>query len=210
MSKEKEEVKREKKIKELTTRQLKQRIRTMTKEVNKRIDEYREKGKENPAMEKMITRLYKASGQKKTNKLTANVSYKLKNELEYQYRTLNQFLQFDNESDTAQKELNDKIMQQYLSFKGNLANRGVDLTFDEYKDMVDQLGSIGADVLGTFNYIGALEEYSKQIHTGKEVNLVSIYNKSKKAMDAAKAINKIWTTRDTEDFIINAIRTGIF
>ena len=210
MSERKEEVKREKKIKELTTRQLKQRIRTITKEVNKRIDEYREKGKENPAMEKMITRLYKASGQKKTNKLAANVSYKMKNELEYQYRTLNQFLQFDNESDTAQREANDKVMQQYLSFKGNLANRGVDLTFDEYKDMADQLGSIGADVLGTFNYIGALEEYSKQIHTGKEVNLVSIYNKSKKAMNAAKAINKIWTTRDTEEFIINAIRTGIF
>lgn len=210
MSKIKKEVKREKKIKELTTRQLKQRIRTKTKEVNKRIDEYRKKGKENPAMEKMITRLYKASGQKKTNKLAANVSYKRKNELEYQYRTLNQFLQFDNESDTAQRESNDKIMQQYLSFKSNLANRGVDLTFDEYKDMADQLGSIGADALGTFNYMGALEEYSKQIKTGKEVNLVDIYNKSKKAMDAAKANNKIWTTRDTEEFIINSIRTGIF
>ena len=195
-------------ISSLTTRELRKRIREQTKEANKRITEYREKGIKNEGMEKMIRRLVNASKQivKKdveVKKIFAKTSLKKKNELQYQYRVLKQFMKFDRESVESERQAEKYIEKQYYTFRSTYP--GIDISIEDYKDMADQLGSIGEDVLGAFNYMGALEQYADKIKAGKHINLVTIFNKAKQLSEGHG-----WTTKDIEDYIVNAIQNETF
>lgn len=195
-------------ISSLTTRELRKRIREQTKEANKRITEYREKGIKNEGMEKMIRRLVSASKQTvkkgvEVKKIFAKTSLKRKNELQYQYRILKQFMKFDRESVESERQAEKYIEKQYYTFRSTYP--GIDISIEDYKDMVDQLGSIGEDVLGAFNYMGALEQYADKIKAGKHINLVTIFNKAKQLSEGHG-----WTTKDIEDYIVNAIQNETF
>lgn len=159
-------------------------------------------------MEKMIRRLVSASKQTvkkgvEVKKIFAKTSLKRKNELQYQYRILKQFMKFDRESLESERQAEKNIEKQYYTFRSTYP--GIDISIEDYKDMVDQLGSIGEDVLGAFNYMGALEQYADKIKAGKHINLVTIFNKAKQLSEGHG-----WTTKDIEDYVVNAIQNETF
>ena len=107
-------------------------------------------------------------------------------------------------SEDFKREQEEKTQKAYKSFKSNLLYKGVDVTYEEYKDMVSQLGTIGEAVLGKLDYEAALEQYSQALRSGKKINLVKIFNDVDGAIKSGKA--KVYDNEDMLDMIVEEIR----
>ena len=83
-------------------------------------------------------------------------------------------------------------------------NKGIDVTYEEYKDMVDQLGSIGEGVLGKLDYQAALVQYSRAIRSGKKINLVQIFDDVENTIKADST--RSYSNDDKMDMIVDEIR----
>lgn len=197
--------------KKWTTEQLKAYIRQRTKEANKNINEYRDKVKkgdieEYRSVENVIEKLRAKAGVKgrKGAEIGLGLSGKKKEALLEQARGLARYKQFDVWSEDFKREQEEKTQKAYKSFKSNLLYQGVDVTYDEYKDMVSQLGTIGEAVLGKLDYEAALEQYSQALRSGKKINLVKIFNDVDGAIKSGKA--KVYDNEDMLDMIVEEIR----
>lgn len=197
--------------KKWTTEQLKAYIRQRTKEANKNINEYRDKVKkgdieEYRSVENVIEKLRAKAGVKgrKGAEIGLGLSGKKKEALLEQARGLARYKQFDVWSEDFKREQEEKTQKAYKSFKSNLLYKGVDVTYDEYKDMVSQLGTIGEAVLGKLDYEAALEQYSQALRSGKKINLVKIFNDVDGAIKSGKA--KVYDNEDMLDMIVEEIR----
>ena len=197
--------------KKWTTEQLKAYIKQRTKEANKNINEYRDKVKkgdieEYRSVENMIEKLRAKAGVKgrKGAEIGLGLSGKKKEALLEQARGLARYKQFDVWSEDFKREQEEKTQKAYKSFKSNLLYKGVDVTYDEYKDMVSQLGTIGEAVLGKLDYEAALEQYSQALRSGKKINLVKIFNDVDGAIKSGKA--KVYDNEDMLDMIVEEIR----
>lgn len=197
--------------KKWTTEQLKAYIRQRTKEANKNINEYRDKVKkgdieEYRSVENVIEKLRAKAGVKgrKGAEVGLGLSGKNKEALLEQARGLARYKQFDVWSEDFKREQEEKTQKAYKSFKSNLLYKGVDVTYEEYKDMVSQLGTIGEAVLGKLDYEAALEQYSQALRSGKKINLVKIFNDVDGAIKSGKA--KVYDNEDMLDMIVEEIR----
>lgn len=197
--------------KKWTTEQLKAYIMQRTKEANKNINEYRDKVKkgdieEYRSVENMIEKLRAKAGVKgrKGAEVGLGLSGKKKEALLEQARGLARYKQFDVWSEDFKREQEEKTQKAYKSFKSNLLYKGVDVTYEEYKDMVSQLGTIGEAVLGKLDYEAALEQYSQALRSGKKINLVKIFNDVDGAIKSGKA--KVYDNEDMLDMIVEEIR----
>lgn len=197
--------------KKWTNEQLKAYIKQRTKEANKNINEYRDKVKkgdieEYRSVENMIEKLRAKAGVKgrKGAEVGLGLSGKNKEALLEQARGLARYKQFDVWSEDFKREQEEKTQKAYKSFKSNLLYKGVDVTYDEYKDMVSQLGTIGEAVLGKLDYEAALEQYSQALRSGKKINLVKIFNDVDGAIKSGKA--KVYDNEDMLDMIVEEIR----
>lgn len=197
--------------KKWTTEQLKAYIRQRTKEANKNINEYRDKVKkgdieEYRSVENVIEKLRDKAGVKgkKGAEIGLGLSGKKKEALLEQARGLARYKQFDVWSEDFKREQEEKTQKAYKSFKSNLLYQGVDVTYEEYKDMVSQLGTIGEAVLGKLDYEAALEQYSQALRSGKKINLVKIFNDVDGAIKSGKA--KVYDNEDMLDMIVEEIR----
>lgn len=197
--------------KKWTTEQLKAYIKQRTKEANKNINEYRDKVKkgdieEYRSVENAIEKLRAKAGVKgrKGAEVGLGLSGKKKEALLEQARGLARYKQFDVWSEDFKREQEEKTQKAYKSFKSNLLYKGVDVTYDEYKDMVSQLGTIGEAVLGKLDYEAALEQYSQALRSGKKINLVKIFNDVDGAIKSGKA--KVYDNEDMLDMIVEEIR----
>ena len=197
--------------KKWTTEQLKAYIRQRTKEANKNINEYRDKVKkgdveEYRSVENVIEKLRAKAGVKgrKGAEIGLGLSGKKKEALLEQARGLARYKQFDVWSEDFKREQEEKTQKAYKSFKSNLLYQGVDVTYEEYKDMVSQLGTIGEAVLGKLDYEAALEQYSQALRSGKKINLVKIFNDVDGAIKSGKA--KVYDNEDMLDMIVEEIR----
>lgn len=166
-----------------TIGQIKEYIRRETAVVNTRINEFKNKNfseKQQTLVNKMIGKLKTNSGVKSggnRGEIGLGLStkrYRKKNELLQQAKGLQEFEQFDIFSDTAEKEYSDKIKKAYNTFQKMYH---MDMSMDQYEDMVEMLGTIGSEVLGKFNYMGVIEAYNEAIQDGRSnVNLVAMVN----------------------------------
>ena len=197
--------------KKWTTEQLKAYIKQRTKEANKNINEYRDKVKkgdieEYKNVENLIQKLKSRAGVKgrKGAEVGLGLSGKNKEALLEQARGLARYKQFDVWSEDFKREQEEKTQKAYKSFKSNLLYQGVDVTYEEYKDMVSQLGTIGEAVLGKLDYEAALEQYSQALRSGKKINLVKIFNDVDGAIKSGKA--KVYDNEDMLDMIVEEIR----
>lgn len=197
--------------KKWTTEQLKAYIRQRTKEANKNINEYRDKVKkgdieEYRSVENVIEKLRAKAGVKgrKGAEIGLGLSGKKKEALLEQARGLARYKQFDVWSEDFKREQEEKTQKAYKSFKSNLLYKGVDVTYEEYKDMVSQLGTIGEAVLGKLDYEAALEQYSQALRSGKKINLVKIFNDVDGAIKSGEA--KVYDNEDMLDMIVEEIR----
>ena len=199
--------------KKWTTEQLKAYIKQRTKEANKNINEYRDKVKkgdieEYRSVENVIEKLRAKAGVKgrKGAEIGLGLSGKKKEALLEQARGLARYKQFDVWSEDYKREKEEKTQKAYESFKSNLYNKGVDISYDEYKDMVTQLGTIGEGVLGQLDYQSVLEQYSTAIKRGKKINLVEIFEHVNSIINSPNVNSKAYTTEDKIDMIVNEIR----
>ena len=197
--------------KKWTTEQLKAYIKQRTKEANKNINEYRDKVKkgdieEYRSVENVIEKLRAKAGVKgrKGAEIGLGLSGKKKEALLEQARGLARYKQFDVWSEDFKREQEEKTQKAYKSFKSNLLYQGVDVTYEEYKDMVSQLGTTGEAVLGKLDYEAALEQYSQALRSGKKINLVKIFNDVDGAIKSGKA--KVYDNEDMLDMIVEEIR----
>ena len=197
--------------KKWTIEQLKAYIKQRTKEANKNINEYRDKVKkgdieEYRSVENVIEKLRAKAGVKgrKGAEIGLGLSGKKKEQLLEQARGLARYKQFDVWSEDFKREQEEKTQKAYKSFKSNLLYKGVDVTYEEYKDMVSQLGTIGEAVLGKLDYEAALEQYSQALRSGKKINLVKIFNDVDGAIKSGKA--KVYDNEDMLDMIVEEIR----
>ena len=132
------------------------------------------------------------------------LSGKKKAQLLEQARGLARYKQFDVWSEDYKREKEEKTQKAYESFTNNLMNKGIDVTYEEYKDMVDQLGSIGEGVLGKLDYQAALEQYSRAIRSGKKINLVQIFDDVENTIKADST--RSYSNDDKMDMIVDEIR----
>ena len=197
--------------KKWTTEQLKAYIRQRTKEANKNINEYRDKVKkgdieEYRSVENVIEKLRAKAGVKgrKGAEIGLGLSGKKKEALLEQARGLARYKQFDVWSGDYKREKEEKTQKAYESFTNNLMNKGIDVTYEEYKDMVAQLGSIGEGVLGKLDYQAALEQYSRAIRSGRKINLVQIFDDVENTIKADST--RSYSNDDKMDMIVDEIR----
>lgn len=197
--------------KKWTNEQLKAYIKQRTKEANKNINEYRDKVKkgdieEYRSVENVIEKLRAKAGVKgrKGAEIGLGLSGKKKAQLLEQARGLARYKQFDVWSEDYKREKEEKTQKAYESFTNNLMNKGIDVTYEEYKDMVDQLGSIGEGVLGKLDYQAALEQYSRAIRSGRKINLVQIFDDVENTIKADST--RSYSNDDKMDMIVDEIR----
>lgn len=196
--------------KKWTVRELKQWIREKTGEVNNRINEYRDYKTQAP-MEKQIKSLQKKIGKagRKGREILLGFEkrvggkrvYKSKEELLSQARKLQSFIKSDVYSDTSYTQLDEKAERARQTFNERF---GYDLSESEYYNWVENMGTIGADVKGTFSYVTAGAAYAEARRSGVKVNLADIVERATK-----KSKGRGWDKQRMTDEILEGIKKEV-
>lgn len=181
-----------------TTRQLKAYIRRETSTANKRITIFRKSEEEIKGLERRITRLQKVAGviPKKGRIVGLGLSYKHKDELLSQARGLYRFNRFES---TKLKEIKQeqRLKKAWETYSGDedrsmaaTGEEGREMTFDDYKQMWDDIGTVGKKIVGEFNYnekMAFADQFESGVKkTGKRVDIVKAYEDAKEIQDDMK------------------------
>ena len=164
----------------MTVKELKDHIRDITKQVNNRIAEYRiqQATAKNPfkddIFEKGVKQLQRTAGVKaRKGEVGFGFRGKVKKTLERQAKRLERFLSdIDTTTETSLKKREKAVERRYEAFVNNTDNPY--LSMDDYEQLVDDLGDIGGDILGTFNYSAMIEEYAEIVDSGRSIDLVKV------------------------------------
>lgn len=183
----------------MTVKELQAHIRQVTKEVNNRISEYRIGQKTakypfiDPVFEKGVEQLQKTAGVKsRKGEVGLGLRGKTKKLLERQLKRLERFLSdIDTTTDTSMKQRQEAVQHRYEAYQNNPNNPS--LSFDDYEQMVNDLGDIGSDILGTFNYQAMIEEYAEALETGKKIDLADVVRTVRRNPDAKGTTRDVFT-----------------
>ena len=149
-------------------------------------------------MESRITRLQKAAGvaPKKGRTVGLGLTYKHKKELLSQARGLYRFNRFET---TTLKELKQeqRLKKAWETYSGDedrsmkaLEKKGREMSFDDYKQMWDDIGTVGKKITGEFNYqekMAFADQFEQGVkRTGKRADIVEAYKNAKKIQDDMK------------------------
>ena len=181
-----------------TVKQLKDYIRRETSTANQNIVIFRSSEEKIKGLESRITRLQKAAGvaPKKGRIVGLGLTYKHKKELVSQARGLYRFNRFEP---TTLKELKQekRLKKAWETYSGDedrsmeaLKEEGREMSFDDYKQMWDDIGTVGKQIIGEFNYqdkMALADRFEIGVkRTGKRANIVKAYEKAKKIQDDMK------------------------
>lgn len=137
---------------ELSTRELRKRISSLTKEINVEIERYRnwvsEGGQENPVYESFIERAKEASAymnkkgeviipKGREGEIAAGTSYKRRTELEREYQVFQRFMQMSKRAEP--QEYFAKLEERKNTFN---FNHDADLTVEEYGKFIDIMNAV--------------------------------------------------------------------
>ena len=183
----------------MTVKELQDHIRQVTKQVNNRISEYRIGQKtakypfSDPVFEKGVKQLQKTAGVKsKQGEVGLGFRGKVKKKLEQQLKRLERFLSdMDTTTDSSLKQRQEAVQKRYESYQNNPNNPS--MSFDDYEQMVNDLGDIGGEILGTFNYQAMIETYADAIETGKKIDLVDVVRTVRRNPDAKGVTRDVFT-----------------
>lgn len=139
-----------------STRELKTYIREQTREVNKRINSYRESVaqgniKENRQIEQQIARLvaFGTGTRGKDGEVQLGLSNKRKDALLMQAKGLERYIRWETgsvESDSKRKE---QLIRQYEGYK---RATGTNISFESYISLAETWGSVGNSIIHDFGY----------------------------------------------------------
>ena len=181
-----------------TVKQLKAYIRRETSTANQNIVIFRASEEEIKGLEGRITRLQKAAGvaPKKGRIVGLGLTYKHKKELVSQARGLYRFNRFEP---TTLKELKQeqRLKKAWGTYSGDedrsmaaLGEEGRAMSFDDYKQMWDDIGTVGKKITGEFNYqekMAFADRFEEGVkRTGKRADIVEAYKNAKKIQDDMK------------------------
>ena len=181
-----------------TVKQLKDYIRRETSTANQNIVIFRTSEEKIKGLESRITRLQKAAGvaPKKGRIVGLGLTYKHKKELVSQARGLYRFNRFES---TTLKEIKQeqRLKKAWETYSGDedrsmeaLKEEGREMSFDDYKQMWDDIGTVGKQIIGEFNYqdkMALADRFEIGVkRTGKRANIVKAYEKAKKIQDDMK------------------------
>ncbi len=173
-----------------TVEELKSYIRESTKEANTRIDSYKKLNLHDPVFERVTEKLLRVNPTK-GNKLKLGFAGQKKTQLLARAKRFEEFKRVDTITPEAIQEEKDKIWEAYETFTDNY---GYDMSLETYESMVDAFGTLGDEILGTFDYMALVEEYANATDEGLEIDLVKIVNnelKTHKGIDAKKRVENI-------------------
>lgn len=181
-----------------TVKQLKGYIRRETSTANQNIVIFRASEEKIKGLESRITRLQKAAGvaPKKGRIVGLGLSYKHKDELLSQARGLYRFNRFEP---TKLKEIKQeqRLKKAWETYSGDddrsmeaTGEEGREMTFDDYKQMWDDIGTVGKKIVGEFNYsdkMAVADQFESGVKkTGKRIDIVKAYENAKKIQDDMK------------------------
>lgn len=138
--------------KEWTTRQQRAWIREATREVNKAVYDIEASGqdlrKDYPLLAEQRDRLIElGTGKEYRGGIGLGLTYKTKSELQLQARALKETLNL-LQGEVQTEEQQAQYSQAYDTFIDN--HPGIDLSYEEYTDMVEVMGAAGEHMLNSF------------------------------------------------------------
>ena len=141
----------------MTVKELKEGIRRLTRSVNEKIAEYRERNLTNRFFDRQLERLKQATSyvrnsqrrvpKGRTGELGLGFSGKVKTDLERQYRELEAFNTKEWRSTAAERERSAKADKAYKTFK----RRYGEISFDEWEDLVYMMDDV-KNYIADFGY----------------------------------------------------------
>jgi len=173
-----------------TVEELKDYIRKSTKEANARIDSYKKLNLHDPVFDRVTEKLLRINPTK-GDKLKIGFRGQKKSQLLARAKRFEEFKRMDTITPEAIQEEKDKIWQAYESFT---TDNGYDMSLEAYESMVDAFGTLGDEILGTFDYMALVEEYAEAVDEGLEIDLVKIVNnelKAHKGIDAKQRVDNL-------------------
>ena len=173
-----------------TVEELKSYIRENTKEANTRIHSYMKLNLKDPVFERVTEKLMRVNPTK-GNKLKLGFAGQKKSQLLARAKRFEEFRRVDTITPEAIQEEKDKIWQAYESFT---TDNGYDMSLEAYESMVDAFGTLGDEILGTFDYMALVEEYAEAVDEGLEIDLVKIVNdelKAHKGIDSKQRVDNL-------------------
>lgn len=152
-----------------STRELRAFIRENTAKLNQHYKDIEAAGldlKEDfPAQYEMKNRLIEVSGVKsKGGMVGLGLTYKLKPELVYQARLIQQALELDRPRIEA-NEMEDRMKKAYDTFK---QNHVTDMSYEEYKDFVEAMGALHEHIATNFSYEDFMELATSSFEQGQK------------------------------------------
>lgn len=179
-----------------TVKQLKAYIRRETSTANQNIVIFRASEEKIKGLESRITRLQKAAGvvPKKGRTVGLGLTYKHKEELVSQARGLYRFNRFEPTTlkEMKQEQRLKKAWETYSRNRsmGAIGEEGREMSFDDYKQMWDDIGTLGKQITGEFNYqekMALADQFEQGVkRTGKRADIVKAYENAKKIQDDMK------------------------
>ena len=173
-----------------TVEELKDYIRKNTKEANARIDSYKKLNLHDPVFDRVTEKLLRINPTK-DDKLKIGFRGQKKSQLLARAKRFEEFKRMDTITPEAIQEEKDKIWEAYETFTDNY---GYDMSLEAYESMVDAFGTLGDEILGTFDYMALVEEYAEAADEGLEIDLVKIVNdelKAHKGIDAKQRVDNL-------------------
>jgi hypothetical protein len=173
-----------------TVEELKDYIRKSTKEANARIDSYKKLNLNDPVFDRVTEKLLRINPTK-DDKLKLGFKGQKKRQLLMRAKRFEEFKRVDTITPEAIQAEKDKVWEMYASFTGD---NGYDMSLKTYEELVDAFGVLGDDVIGTFDYMALVEQYSQAVDAGKEIDLVAIINRElnqHKGIDAKQRVDNI-------------------
>lgn len=198
---------KEKKIKDLTVRELRKEIKKATNEVNMRLtDAEYEEGKDQ-LLDKWVQKLKETSGIKKPRRGiigTGLGSRSRKNKLLYQYQLarLRAFLERETFTKVGEKKFRDQTERAYQTFNKRYANG--QMSREDYDDFVHTFDSIKNAIEG-YGYEDIGAELARSYAHGTTEGKVKFINYVIKAKQELKN-TEVPTAEDLQDMIVELMK----
>jgi hypothetical protein len=210
-------------ITDLTVKELKQFVRQTTKELNKAFydisAETADLKKDYPLLYEQRNRLIElGTGKEYRGGIGVGIQYRItdpttgervlrdktKAQLIQQARALRETKNI-LETPEAREEIDTATYQAYQTFKNN--RPGIEMSYADYKDMVNQIGSMGEHVFREFGYESFIEKYDEARSQGKGAGDIA------KAVSEAQRVqqaddSKAYTPMDMVDLLNDLLNLG--
>lgn len=180
----------DKRISDMTVRELKSYIRKLTSSVNEKINEY--KGDSTLIKSEISTLKSLGTGNMKSKKVGLGFLGKKKSELVQQARELEYFENWDIETPSGRRKIEARERRAWETF----SRRNPEYSYDEWRNLVEVFGAIGKKDLDKFGSEQVRELNKEMTAEGKRTNLAKSMNEVLK-----ESKGKGYTTDDLIDLL---------